>query len=209
MIHEVDLVSYLPPFLTEYNEINETLKAENPEFTLVWEAANRILYNEFIATADEYGISRFENLLGIYPSSEDTLESRRSRVQVRWFNSIPYTWRVFLKHLIALCGERNFTVTTDFLYYHIDLAVNLELYGQVEELERMVETMVPCNMVFSATNKIPCEAEGVALIAGGVCAAETFFITNDGVTHHKINGANNVVSGVVITEFIEANNLEE
>ena len=82
MIREVDLVSYLPPYLQEYNqETVAALEAENPEFRLIWEASDRVLYNEFIATADEYGISRFEKILNILPSKEDTLESRRARVQ--------------------------------------------------------------------------------------------------------------------------------
>ena len=86
---KVDLVSYLPPFVAEYKEINATLTAENPEFEIAWDAANRVLYNEFIATADEYGISKFEKILNIFPSVEDTLESRRARVAARWFTSIP------------------------------------------------------------------------------------------------------------------------
>lgn len=43
MIREVDLVSYLPPFIAEYRETNLTLTAENPEFMLVWQAADRTL----------------------------------------------------------------------------------------------------------------------------------------------------------------------
>ena len=74
MIREVDLISYLPPFIAEYKQVSRTLEAENPEFRIVWEAANRVLYNEFIATADEYGIGRYEKMLKIYPSKEDTLE---------------------------------------------------------------------------------------------------------------------------------------
>ena len=51
MIREVDLVSMLPPFLAEYRELRAALEAENPEFVLVWRAADRVLRNEFIATA--------------------------------------------------------------------------------------------------------------------------------------------------------------
>lgn len=63
MIRDVDLVSYLPPYLVGYEENHATLEAENPEFILVWNAADRVLYNEFIETANEYGISRFEKIL--------------------------------------------------------------------------------------------------------------------------------------------------
>lgn len=99
---KVDLVSYLPPFMADFKEITVTLKAENPEFVLVWVAAEQVLQNEFIETADEYGISRFEKILNILPSKEDTLESRRSRVQARWFNTVPYTMKALISKLIAL-----------------------------------------------------------------------------------------------------------
>lgn len=193
MIREVDLVSYLPPFIAEYKETNITLTAENPEFVLVWNATDKTLKNEFIATADEYGISRFEKILHILPSRDDTLESRRSRVQSRWFTTLPYTWRMFVQKLIALCGENNFTVTKQFDYYRVDLDVQLELFGQVEELERIIETMLPCNMVMDAKNSIPMKAEGVTLAIGGVCFANSYLITNDWQEKDTING--NILTG--------------
>lgn len=190
MIRDVDLVSYLPPFIAEFQEINQTLTAENPEFKIVWQAADRVLQNEFIATADEYGISRFERILKIYPSTEDTLESRRARVQARWFNTIPYTMKSFLAKLIALCGDSDFTVTKEYEKYKVEILTNLELFGQVEELERIIDSMIPCNMIVISLNEIPCGAAGFAFIAGGVCSVEHFFITNDEQTKHTIsNGA--------------------
>ena len=54
MIREIDLVSYLPPFIAGFKEISATLEAENPEFLLVWRAADQVLKNEFIETSDEY-----------------------------------------------------------------------------------------------------------------------------------------------------------
>ena len=193
MIREVDLVSYLPPYLQEYNqETVAALEAENPEFRLIWEASDRVLYNEFIATADEYGISRFEKILNILPSKEDTLESRRARVQSRWFTEIPYTMKALISKLIALCGDSNFEITKDFLYYKIGIETNLELFGQVEELEHIIETMLPCNMVVDSVNKIPCYVDGVALWGGGICAIEFFVITNDERAEHTITGKANV-----------------
>ena len=103
MIREVDLASYLPGFMQSYKEPAAALEAENPEFAVIWDATNKVLYNHFISTADEYGISRFETILGIYPSEEDTVESRRSRIQSKWFDKIPYTWRVLLQKLTVLC----------------------------------------------------------------------------------------------------------
>lgn len=178
MTREVDLVSYLPPFLAEFKEISVTLEAENPEFALVWNAAERVLYNEFIETADEYGISRFEKILNILPSTEDTLESRRARVQARWFNTIPCTLKAFIAKLIGICGKSNFSVVKDYLNYNIKIAVCLELFGQVDELERIIETMIPCNMTVNSVNEIKCAAEGQSLIGSGVSVSEIIIIGN-------------------------------
>lgn len=203
MTREIDLVSYLPPFLAEFKEIAVTLEAENPEFVLVWNAAERVLKNEFIETADEYGISRFEKILDILPSNEDTLESRRVRVQARWFNSIPYTMKSFLAKLIALCGDSDFKVTKEYQNYKVEILTNLELFGQVEELEHIIKSIIPCNIIVSSENEIPCHADGFAFITGGVCAVEHFFITNDETTNCIISGKHSVGSGVISCEIIE------
>lgn len=199
MTREVDLVSYLPPFLAEFKEIAVTLEAENPEFVLVWNAAERVLYNEFIETADEYGISRFEKILNILPSTEDTLESRRARVQARWFNTIPYTMKSFLAKLVALCGDSDFTVTKEYQNYKVHILTNLELFGQVEELEHIIDSMIPCNMIVISMNEIPCDAAGFAFIAGGVCSVEHFFITNDEQTQQTISSGAIFSGGTVHT----------
>lgn len=180
MIREVDLVSYLPEFMQMYLEPVEALNSENSEFNVVWKAADRILYNRFIATADEYGISRFEKMLGIYPSSEDTLESRRSRVHSKWFNNIPYTWKVLLQKLIVLCGDHDFTLIGDFeVGYTLTVQTNLELYGQVEELGNIINEMIPCNIVIDSQNSIPCNVHGAVFFGGGLCFINGFTMTND------------------------------
>ena len=63
MIRDVDLVSYLPTFMQEYKEPVIALKTEKPEFCVVWKAADRVLHNHFISTADEYGISNLKSYL--------------------------------------------------------------------------------------------------------------------------------------------------
>lgn len=170
MIREVGLGSYLPPFMQSYKEPVAALEAENPEFQIIWKATDKVLRNRFISTADEYGISRFEKMLGIYPSEEDTLESRRSRIQSKWFTTIPYTMKMLLSKLVALCGENNFTVTKQFSVYQIYIETDLEMFGQIDELERVLQAILPCNIVINTLNKIPCFIVGKVFAAGGLCS---------------------------------------
>lgn len=169
MTREIDLASYLPPFMAEVREISGALETENPELMLVWKAADRVLQNAFIDTADEYGLARFERILGILPSAEDTLESRRARLSVRWFDSVPYTWRVLIKKLEVLCGDSDFVLRGSFSEgYTLTLHTHLDTYGKTEEVREIIETVLPCNITVISDNSISCNASGYVSLGGSV-----------------------------------------
>lgn len=203
MIREVDLVDYyLPPFMQKYKEPVAALKAEEPEFQLIWKAADRLLYNHFISTADEYGISRFEKLLGIFPSSEDTLESRRERVQSRWFKSIPYTLKTLINKLVTLCGDRDFTIKADFSEsYTMILNVSLSIFGQVDELNEVLSYMIPQNIVVKVNNTLNYEQSASIFEAGATVESKLFTITSQTEKEHELTGY--VHSGSVVTTTIQ------
>lgn len=203
MIREVDLVDYyLPPFMQKYKEPVAALKAEEPEFQLIWKATDRVLYNHFISTADEYGISRFEKLLGIFPSSEDTLESRRERVQSRWFKSIPYTLKTLINKLVTLCGDRDFTIKADFSEsYTMILNVSLSIFGQVDELNEVLSYMTPQNIVVKVNNTLNYEQSAIIFEAGATVESKLFTITSQTEKEHELTGY--VHSGSVVTTTIQ------
>ncbi len=180
MIREVKLASYLPPYMQEYRDPAEALLAEDPEFTLVWKAAERVLYNRFILTADEYGIARYEKMLGIFPEAEDTLESRRRRVQSRWYDTVPYTYKVLLQKLSVLCGDKGFMLAHNFSEgYTLHLETGMELYGQVDELEKMLDHILPCNLVAETVNDIDGAMRGLFFPHGGIAFAQDICITSE------------------------------
>lgn len=179
MIREVDLISYLPPFMQDNKEPVAALEAENPEFQIIWKATDRVLKNRFISTADEYGISRFERLLNIYPSEEDDLESRRSKVQSRWFDKIPYTMQVLLQKLTLLCRDTDFSIICNFNDgYTMSLSVNLEEFGKISELEEILNGIVPCNIVVKSNNFIQIKTAGKEYLAGTTSFFESVTISN-------------------------------
>ena len=156
MIREVDLVSYLPPFIAEYKEINNALAAENPEFQLIWEAADRALRNEFIETADEYGISRFEKMMGLFPSKDDSLESRRLNIRSKWFTMLPYTWRMLMDRLLLLCGEEPFIVDTSRLkVYELRIEIFNQTIATLRAIRKMAGEMIPANILLFLSGRYP------------------------------------------------------
>lgn len=151
MKRDINLIRYLPPYLKEYTELAAILNAENPEFKLADESAEKLLNNMFIETADEHGISRFEKLLNITPASEDTLESRRKRVMFLWNFKVPYTMRYLKEKLTEICGDDYSLSIRD---YCIDILTHLFEYGDMENVRNMLIEMIPCNMKWGITNDL-------------------------------------------------------
>ena len=180
MKREVDVLSHLPKFIQKYQEPTAALEAENPEFTLIWEAAERILYNHYISTADEYGIGRFEKMLEIYPTAEETLESRRSRVQSRWNSTLPYTIRKLIERLQAICEDTDFMLQNDFEDgYTLALNTSLEGFGKVNQIEEVIATMAPCNIRVVGKNEIDLTAKGQGYFTGVVSFSEIITILDE------------------------------
>jgi hypothetical protein len=190
MIREVNLVSYLPPYLQNYKEQVAALEAEDPEFLLVWDAVNGILYNHFISTANEYGISRYEKLLGIKPTEDDNLESRRSRVQVQWVNLVPYTIRTFLQKMNVLCGDTSYIVSGNFREsYDLTVITHLENVGQVDELNNLFQGILPMNIVVDSKNEIPVNTSTGSFFSGRMTTHVDLILTQDWCGTLKTNSA--------------------
>lgn len=157
---ETDLLSYLPLFLREYDEIKAALDAENPEFRILWEQAAGALDNGFILTAGEWGIRRFEKLLGIYPDPKQDLEARRGIVLVRWLLRLPYTYRMLLKQLFELCVDNEFSVDKSFEEgYFIRVVTHMRDWTKTPEVKRLISKTVPANMCTEYYNSILIKAE--------------------------------------------------
>lgn len=156
---EIDLLSYLPRFLREYDETKAALEAENPEFRILWEQSAGALDNSFILTAEEWGIKRFEKLLGIFPAPKQGLEARRETVLVRWLSRLPYTYRMLLRELNIVCGE-NFEVSKSFDDdYYLQVVTHVRDWTKTPEIKRLINKMVPANIRTEHYNSILIKAE--------------------------------------------------
>ena len=95
--------------------------------------------------------------------------------------------KALIAKLEALCGDSDFTIIKEYDNYTITIIVDLEMFGQVDELDYIIESMIPCNMIVISRNEIPCKASGFALFSGGICFVQDFFITNDFRESYTVN----------------------
>ena len=109
--------------------------------------------------------------------------------------------------MLVLCGNTDFEVKGDFKTgYTLYIDTDLELYGQVEELENIIHTMIPENLVVESKNSIPCSIKGAVLFGGGICFINEFIITNDFREVFDVNGSSVFGGGIVQTETLNITN---
>lgn len=171
------LIENLPFFMQQFAEIKEIMQVENDEMDRIDANIQRTLENAFIEDCDEYGIKKYETLLGIVPTAEDTLDSRKSRVLVRWNDAIPYTYRTLIAKLNVLCGVNNYDVSGDLKRYELIITTHLSLIGQTKELENLLDRIVPVNMIPFTQNQLNYDLEGT-VYAYGITVETRHFTIN-------------------------------
>lgn len=159
MIREIDLLNYLPQYVQEYKEIKEIMSTVEPELQLLSDETEVILNNQFILHCNTVGIKKFENMLGIVPSSEDDLQTRIDRVFFLWTDRIPYTYRVLIMKLNALIGniDEVYELVPRFTIYELLLLIYEPLGDKLPELDELLYKMIPANIVMTSINTVKCE----------------------------------------------------
>lgn len=166
-MRDIDIKSYVPPFLLKYSELKQLYESENPEFKQLNIETDNLLDNQFIGSTNEKGIARYEALLGISGMQEYSLEERQIKVYTAWIDDIPYTFNTFKERIERLCGKGNFTLLVNNVEHKVIITTHLEYQLQSEELERMLDIILPANMVLLITNSFDNTLQASFMYAGG------------------------------------------
>lgn len=143
------LYDYLPMLMKSFGEMKEIFKSVQIETDEMENGIRFVLNNAFIETADEYGIAKYEKVLGILPSDDDDLEVRRMRVKIRWNDYLPYTVATLREKLDTICGVGMYTLSMDLENYQIDVLTQLVSSTILDEVTMLLEKILPAEMVYS------------------------------------------------------------
>ena len=174
--------------MQNFVEIKQITKVEQKETDALDYEIGRILDNAFIQDCDEYGIKKYEKLVGVTPTAQDTLESRKSRVLIRWNDFIPYSYKVLIRKLNIFCGVNNYDISGDLKNYELVIQTMLSLPGQSKELEVMLNKMLPLNIALSVLNDLEYELVGYIHSFGVTIETKSITINSETTTERAVNG---------------------
>lgn len=148
MLREPNILDYLPEFIARVHEIIGHAEGENPELKMEWDAIEQAWNDQFLYTMGEYGIKRWEKIIGINPYAEDTLEDRRFRIINRLNSNVDYTYRRVYEHLLQMTGSENaFTMQYIAEIWTLQVRVALSHKQQFREMKEWLTEIIPLNII--------------------------------------------------------------
>ena len=146
MSNERRLLEYLPPVLQGVREFKGVAAGEEPELRLLWGAAEAVRNDQFVMSATENGILRYEKLLDITPKSTFNLDERRFTILTRLNEQLPFTLRMLNRMLAELCGPNGYTIYLDTVNNELYVKIALTAVHNYDDVERMLRRVCPANL---------------------------------------------------------------
>lgn len=151
------LLEYLPPFLREYYEFKQLCKSGDIEVSSIDKAVDWNFDSAFISDCDATVLSKYERLLGIIPTSSQSIENRRNMVLLQWNTVASMTLSQFISKLQEYCGKDNIYVDTSReQFYQLVLWFNIHKVD-VPIIKDFVDTWLPMNVNYTLNGKTEIE----------------------------------------------------
>jgi len=146
------LFAYLPPVLQTVTEM-AAIMDDGAQYGVsdLWDAADSVFDEQFLFTASFYAVKRWEQIIGLKPVSDDTLEDRKLTIRSRLSESAPYTMNTLRKLLNALIGADNYELTLFHAQYKLRVVVSLGRLQLIATVNELLRRVVPANITLEVS----------------------------------------------------------
>lgn len=146
-IRKVQIEKYWPLIVKNIEEFGQIAVAENEEFNRITKCIYDALSDCFILEATEYGVSRWEKMLGIVPAKDYTLDDRKATILSYLSVKIPYTIPVLRQMLTAVLGDGNFEMSLDNDTQTLTIGFGLStIHSKIDAVKSLIERVLPQNL---------------------------------------------------------------
>ena len=144
----INLSDYAVPVTKDAADIQEVYRIESIEAQAIWDLLINIFKEQYIYTADDYGLSQWEKILELQPEPTDSSDIRRFAILAALLGQRPYTMIKLRELLDTLCGEGNYKIIEDFNNYSIKFKISLGVKKQRDIVANMLKEIIPMNLIF-------------------------------------------------------------
>jgi len=143
------LLGYLPTVLRDVREYQALTLGEEPEIELLWGEIKNALDDQFVLSATENGVRRWEKMLGIIPKATVTLNERKFTILTRLAEQLPFTMRMLERMLAELCGPDGFKIDLQADVYALKVLVAITAKNNFDDIGLMLRRICPANLTIN------------------------------------------------------------
>lgn len=140
------ILDYIPHFLREVKEYQNISLAETPELNDLKNEIDFVLKNQFILTADNYGLGRWESFIDTFLTSEDDIETRRKKLLLMVVENRPYTIKSLQNLLNYVFGDGVFQLSLNKFTLNIMYSTENEVDQNL--LKNFLRRTLPANILY-------------------------------------------------------------
>ena len=144
---DIDISQFAVPLTRDSRDIQEVYRVESAELQLLWDIMLDIFKEEYIYTAADYGLSAWEQILGITHHDLTDIVGRRSEILSVLIGQRPFTMPKVQEMLNFKFGNHvvEHSVISDRYEYWLNVVDGFET--QLNNIIDYVEPLIPKNLI--------------------------------------------------------------
>ena len=147
----INTIQYYPPHIADIEEFKRIAKVYDKKLQLIWDNIDQMQTNRRFEEMDEAECSRWEIMLNIKLTGEETLGDRRRNIKGIWTSGLPYTAKKFKEVLDAMIGPEYYLLDINRQKKTLKVDLMLDVIMQDKYIYNLMRAMAPADMIVTVS----------------------------------------------------------
>ena len=147
----IDTIRYFPQHVANIEEFKRIAAVYDKKLQVVWDDLSQMQTNKRFDDMDEEECSKWEQMLKIKITGEETLGDRRRNIKGIWASGLPYTARKFKEVLDAIVGPEYYLLDINQANKTLKVDLMLDVIMKDTYIYNLMRAMAPADMIVTVS----------------------------------------------------------
>lgn len=147
----IDTIRYFPQHVANIEEFKRIAAVYDKKLQVVWDDLSQMQTNKRFDDMDEEECSKWEQMLKIKITGEETLGDRRRNIKGIWASGLPYTARKFKEVLDAMVGPEYYLLDINQANKTLKVDIMLDVIMKDTYIYNLMRAMAPADMIVTVS----------------------------------------------------------
>ena len=147
----IDTIRYFPQHVANIEEFKRIAAVYDKKLQVVWDDLSQMQTNKRFDDMDEEECSKWEQMLKIKITGEETLGDRRRNIKGIWASGLPYTRRKFKEDLDGMEGPEYYLLDINQANKTLKVDLMLDVIMKDTYIYNLMRAMAPADMIVTVS----------------------------------------------------------